>query len=68
VFLAFSGYTIDVNFPVVLIWMQGTCTRYWFEEEYVVFLHDNGYLLSASSTIAAASTTEVLSWWKKLIA
>jgi len=59
VFLAFSGYTIDVNLLVVLIWMQGTCTRYWFEEEYVVFLHDNGYLLSASSTIAVASITEV---------
>ena len=59
VFLAFSGCTIDVNLPVVLIWMQGTCTRYWFEEEYVVFLHDNCYLLSASSTIAAASTIEV---------
>ena len=25
----------------------------------MVFLHDNGYLLSASSTIAAASTIEV---------
>ncbi|PUZ60867.1 hypothetical protein GQ55_4G204200 [Panicum hallii var. hallii] len=37
-----------------------TCSRYWFEEEYVVFLRDNGYLLSASSTIAAASTTKVL--------
>ena len=59
VFLAFSGCTIDVNFPIVLIWLQGTCTRYWFEEEYVVFLHDNGYLLSASSIIAAASTIEV---------
>ena len=59
VFLAFSGCTIDVNFPIVLIWVQGTCTRYWFKEEYVVFLHDNCYLLSASSTIAAASTTEV---------
>ena len=58
-FLAFSGCTIDVNLPIVLIWMQGTCTRYWFEEEYVVFLHDNGYLLPASSTIVAASTTEV---------
>jgi len=56
VFLAFSGCTIDVNLPIVLIWMQGTCTRYWFEEEYVVFLQDNGYLLSAYSTIAAAST------------
>ena len=39
--------------------MQGTCARYWFEEEYVVFLQDNGYLLSASSTIAATLTTEV---------
>jgi tetrahydromethanopterin S-methyltransferase subunit G len=39
--------------------MQRTCSRYWFEEEYVVYLHDNGYLLPASSTIAAASTTEV---------
>ena len=58
-FLTFSGCTIDVNLPVVLIWMQGTCTGYWFEEEYVVFLHDNGYLLLASSTIAVASTTEV---------
>ncbi|RCV23520.1 hypothetical protein SETIT_5G012700v2 [Setaria italica] len=38
---------------------NGTCTRYWLEEEYVVFLHDNGYLLSASSTIATASTIEV---------
>ncbi|XP_021321686.1 uncharacterized protein LOC110437540 [Sorghum bicolor] len=26
------------------------CMRYWFEEEYVVYLHDNGYLSSASST------------------
>jgi len=59
VFLAFSGCTIDVNLPVVLIWMQGTCTRYWFEEEYVVFLHDNGYLLAAGSTIVEALTTEV---------
>ena len=58
-FLTFSGCTIDVNFPIVLIWMQGICTRYWFKKEYVVFLHDNGYLLSASSTIAAASTIEV---------
>ncbi|XP_025822253.1 uncharacterized protein LOC112898056 [Panicum hallii] len=39
--------------------VPGTCSRYWFEEEYVVFLRDNGYLLSASSTIAAASTTNV---------
>jgi len=39
--------------------MQGTCARYWFEEEYVVFLLDNGYLPSAASTIAPASTTEV---------
>nr|TKV94528.1 hypothetical protein SEVIR_9G301400v2 [Setaria viridis] len=38
---------------------DGTCTRYWLEEEYVVFFHDNGYLLSASSTIAVALTTEV---------
>ena len=67
-FLTFNGCTIDVNLPVVLIWMQGTCTRYWFEEEYVVFLHDNGYLLSASSTIAAASTTEVPELVEKLIA
>jgi hypothetical protein len=44
---------------LVVNWMQGTCTRYWFEEEYVVFLHDNGYLPSASSTVAAASTIEV---------
>jgi hypothetical protein len=55
------GCTIDVNLAIVFIWMQvpGTCSRYWFEEEYVMFLHDNGYLLSASSTIAAASTTNV---------
>jgi hypothetical protein len=39
--------------------VPGTCSRYWFEEEYVVFLRDNGYLLSASSTIAAAPTTNV---------
>ena len=41
------------------IWMQGTCDRFWFEEEYLVFLQDNGYLPSASSTIAAGSTTKV---------
>ncbi|KAG2550087.1 hypothetical protein PVAP13_9KG241100, partial [Panicum virgatum] len=35
------------------------CSSYWFEEEYVVYLEDHGYLLPASSTIAAASTTEV---------
>ncbi|KAG2620305.1 hypothetical protein PVAP13_3NG168576 [Panicum virgatum] len=38
---------------------NGRCSRYWFEEEYVVYLEDHGYLLPASSTIAAASTTEV---------
>ncbi|CAD6258477.1 unnamed protein product [Miscanthus lutarioriparius] len=38
---------------------NGTCSRYWFEEEYVVYLQDNGYLLPASSTIVAASTTDV---------
>jgi hypothetical protein len=41
------------------IWMQGTCDRFWFEEEYLVFLQDNGYLPSVSSTIAAGSTTKV---------
>ena len=41
------------------IWMQGTCDRFWFEEEYLVVLQDNGYLPSASSTIAAGSTTKV---------
>ena len=30
--------------------MQPRCMRYWFEEEYVVYLHDNGYLSFASST------------------
>ena len=59
VFVAFSGCTIDVKLPIVVIWMQGTCSRYWFEEEYVVYLQDNGYLLPASSTIVAASTTDV---------
>ncbi|XP_066396886.1 uncharacterized protein [Miscanthus floridulus] len=38
---------------------NGTCSRYWFEEEYVVYLEDHGYLLPPSSTIAAASTSEV---------
>ncbi|XP_008657723.1 uncharacterized protein [Zea mays] len=38
---------------------NGTCDRFWFEEEYLVFLQDNGYLPSASSTIAAGSTTKV---------
>ena len=32
---------------------------FWFEEEYVVFLSDNGYLPSSSSTIGAASTTNI---------
>ena len=59
VFVAFSGYTIDVKLPVVVIWMQGTSSRYWFKEEYVVYLQDNGYLLPASLTIVAASTTDV---------
>jgi len=59
VFVAFSGCTIDVKLPIVVIWMQGTCSRYWFEEEYVVYLEDHGYLLPPSSTIAAASTSEV---------
>uniref|UniRef100_A0A804LET2 Zinc finger GRF-type domain-containing protein n=1 Tax=Zea mays TaxID=4577 RepID=A0A804LET2_MAIZE len=38
---------------------NGTCDRFWFEEEYLVFLQDNGYLPSTSSTIAAGSTTKV---------
>ncbi|AQK42898.1 hypothetical protein ZEAMMB73_Zm00001d025074 [Zea mays] len=38
---------------------DGTCDRFWFEEEYLVFLQDNGYLPSASSTIAAGSTSKV---------
>lgn len=38
---------------------HGTCTRYWFEEEYVVFFHYNGYLPMTSSIVAAASTIEV---------
>uniref|UniRef100_A0A804RES3 Uncharacterized protein n=1 Tax=Zea mays TaxID=4577 RepID=A0A804RES3_MAIZE len=38
---------------------DGTCDRFWFEEEYLVFLQDNGYLPSASFTIAAGSTTKV---------
>jgi len=59
VFVAFSACTIGVKLSVVVIWMQGRCSRYWFEEEYVVYLEDHGYLLPASSTIAAASTTEV---------
>jgi len=33
------------------IWMQGKCHSYWFEEEYVVYLKDNGYLPSTSMTI-----------------
>jgi len=48
-----------ISFPVVVIWMQGSCSRYWFEEEYVVFLVDNGYLPSVHPTIAVASTTDV---------
>ncbi|CAD6338145.1 unnamed protein product [Miscanthus lutarioriparius] len=39
--------------------VRGKCKSYWFEEEYVVYLHDNGYLLVAGSTIAEALTTEV---------
>jgi hypothetical protein len=35
----------------------GRCRSYWFEEEYVVYLIDNGYVPLASSPIAAASTT-----------
>nr|CAZ96127.1 conserved hypothetical protein [Saccharum hybrid cultivar R570] len=38
---------------------NGTCIRFWFKEEYVVYLHDKGHLPSAFSTVAAASTTEV---------
>ncbi|CAD6241867.1 unnamed protein product [Miscanthus lutarioriparius] len=38
---------------------NGKCKSYWFEEEYVVYLHDNGYLLAAGSTIVEALTTEV---------
>ncbi|CAD6265442.1 unnamed protein product [Miscanthus lutarioriparius] len=37
----------------------GKCKSYWFEEEYVVYLHDNGDLLAAGSTIAEALTTKV---------
>jgi hypothetical protein len=33
------------------------CRSYWFEEEYGVYLIDNGYVPLASSPIAAASTT-----------
>jgi len=39
--------------------MQPTCHKYWFEEEYVVYLLDNGYLSSASWTLAADLTIEV---------
>jgi len=39
--------------------VPGTCSRFWFEEEYVVFLSDNGYLPSTFSTIGAASTTNI---------
>ncbi|XP_021321254.1 uncharacterized protein LOC110437216 [Sorghum bicolor] len=45
---------------------NGTCDRFWFEKEYVVYLHDNGHLPSASSTIAAGSTTEVPELVKKI--
>ncbi|XP_021317695.1 uncharacterized protein LOC110435914 [Sorghum bicolor] len=45
---------------------NGTCDWFWFEEEYVVYLHDNGHLPSASSTIAAGSTTEVPELVKKI--
>ncbi|CAD6226180.1 unnamed protein product [Miscanthus lutarioriparius] len=38
---------------------NGKCKSYWYEEEYVVYLHDNGYLLAARSTIAEALTTKV---------
>lgn len=44
---------------LVVNWVQGTCTRYWFEEEYVVFFHYNGYLPLTSSIVAAASTIEI---------
>ena len=59
VFVAFSACTIGVKLHVVVIWMQGKCSRYWFEEEYVVYLEDHGFLLPASSTVAAASTIEI---------
>ncbi|KAG2605649.1 hypothetical protein PVAP13_4NG089234 [Panicum virgatum] len=64
-----SQYNIGKRFfkyPPARLWkfqfsgsLNGRCSRYWFEEEYVVYLEDHGYLLPASSTIAAASTTEV---------
>ncbi|KAG2560994.1 hypothetical protein PVAP13_8KG119103 [Panicum virgatum] len=39
--------------------VPGTCSRFWFEEEYVVFLSDNGYLPSTFLTIGASSTTNI---------
>lgn len=64
VVVEFALLNLIIVFPkfhclLVVNWMQGACTRYWFEEEYAVFVHDNGYLPSASSTVAAASTNEV---------
>jgi hypothetical protein len=35
---------------VVIISLQVRCASYWFEEEYVVFLLDNGYVPSSSLT------------------
>jgi hypothetical protein len=33
--------------------MQGRCQSYWFEEEYVTYLEDNGYLPPAERTTEA---------------
>ena len=58
-FAPISFMFAPISLPVVVVWMQGKCKSYWFEEEYVVYLHDNGYLLAAGSTIVEALTTEV---------
>ncbi|XP_008664156.1 uncharacterized protein [Zea mays] len=59
VFAANTTYSNNVGRRRRTIEMSGTCDRFWFEEEYLVFLQDNGYLPSASFTIAAGSTTKV---------
>jgi len=58
-FAPISFMFAPISLPVVVVWMQVKCKSYWFEEEYVVYLHDNGYLLAARSTIVEALTTEV---------
>jgi hypothetical protein len=34
--------------------VQGRCSSYWFEEDYVVYLEDNGYIRQAARTTEVA--------------